>query len=118
MSNLLVVVDDDLDVRVALCDLLDYEGYDVACFENGREALAHLRGGSALPGLILLDLVMPVMDGYRFRDEQRRDPRLREVPVIITTAFFPHAELDGAPVLTKPLDPRRILRCVGDLCPA
>ena len=61
------------------------EGYDVATASNGREALVYLKSHSA-PRLILLDVMMPVMDGYEFRVEQQRDPAIADIPVVVLTA--------------------------------
>src|SRR5215510_8699670 len=61
-----LVVDDDQDIRDALCELLRDEGYEAIAVANGEEALTYLKGGN-LPCVILLDLMMPVMDGWEFR---------------------------------------------------
>ena len=80
----ILVVEDDLATREALSLYLSIDGYAVATAANGREALDRLRAGPR-PRLILLDLVMPVMDGPTFRAEQRRDPALADVPVLIVS---------------------------------
>jgi CheY-like chemotaxis protein len=82
----ILIVDDDIDVRSALSEMLEEEGFAVQSARNGREALARLRGGGAHPAVILLDLMMPGMDGWDFRTEQMRDPRLATVPVVIVSA--------------------------------
>jgi CheY-like chemotaxis protein len=84
-SSAILIVDDDNDVRNALSELLEEEGFSVEGAPNGREALARLRGG-AHPAVILLDLMMPGMDGWDFRSEQMRDPQLAAVPVVIVSA--------------------------------
>jgi CheY-like chemotaxis protein len=99
----IVVVDDDTDVREALGEVLAEEGYATRLFESGRQALDFLRGGGA-PALILLDLMMPEMNGWQFREEQLKDERLREIPVVVITA----SRLDGGAlkareVLFKPI---------------
>jgi len=77
-----LVVDDDSNTRLTMQALLEAEGYDVACAADGQEALDYLdRVG--LPALILLDLAMPVLDGYQFRERQLRNPRWAAVPVIL-----------------------------------
>jgi CheY-like chemotaxis protein len=81
-SKPVLVVDDDTSTRVTLQDLLEAEGYAVACAANGQEALDYL-ATVGLPALILLDLAMPVLDGREFRERQRRAPRLAGVPVIL-----------------------------------
>jgi|KBSMisStandDraft_5_1062788.scaffolds.fasta_scaffold146945_2 CheY-like chemotaxis protein len=85
-SGAILIVDDDNDVRSALSELLEEEGFSVEGAPNGREALARLRGGTVHPAVILLDLMMPGMDGWDFRSEQMRDPRLAAVPVVVVSA--------------------------------
>jgi len=82
----ILIVDDDSDVRSALSELLQEEGFAVEAAHNGREALARLRSGGLHPAVILLDLMMPGMDGWDFRSEQMRDPELAAVPVVIVSA--------------------------------
>jgi signal transduction histidine kinase len=81
----ILLVEDDAAIRGALADLLRREGSLVTAVAHGREALAYLRR-SAAPDLILLDLMMPVMDGWEFRVEQKRDPLLAGIPVIAMSA--------------------------------
>ena len=85
-SSAILIVDDDIDVRCALSELLEEEGFSVEAAPNGREALARLRGNAPRPAVILLDLMMPGMDGWDFRNEQMRDPKLAQVPVVIVSA--------------------------------
>ncbi|MBN9159659.1 MAG: response regulator [Myxococcales bacterium] len=79
-----LVIDDDPDILEVTRFVLENAGYRVATAANGADALASLRG-KAKPGLILLDLMMPVMNGWEFRAEQTRDPELASVPVVIIT---------------------------------
>jgi CheY-like chemotaxis protein len=81
----LLLVEDDHDVRDAIVDVLRDEGYELVCASDGQEALDLLRGGLS-PALILLDLMMPGMDGFGFRAEQQRDPALSRIPVVVLTA--------------------------------
>jgi len=81
----ILVVEDDSDVRDALIELLEYRGHLVVGAANGREALDRLRSNTR-PALILLDLMMPVMDGWQFRAEQLRDPSLAPIPVVLISA--------------------------------
>ena len=77
----ILVVDDDPDIRDSLREVLEDEGYDVSCVGNGREALDHLKAASPRPCVILLDLMMPVMDGWQFRKEQKQlEPEIAEHP--------------------------------------
>ena len=79
-----LVVDDDPELRVLLETCLRVEGYDVLTAQNGSDALSLAR--QAPPCLILLDLMMPVMDGIEFRRAQQRAPELRDVPVVCLSA--------------------------------
>lgn len=85
MSSVLVV-DDDRDIREVVIESLSDEGYPAVGAQNGAEALAALRAAPSLPGVILLDMMMPVMDGTAFRAEQLGDPRLAAIPVVIMSA--------------------------------
>ena len=89
-----LVIDDTADIRDSLVVLLEAEGFLVVTAENGREALELLRGGLR-PCLIVLDLTMPVMNGFEFRYEQRRDPAIADIPVIVTSAVSDPAEVAG-----------------------
>jgi CheY-like chemotaxis protein len=102
--RLLVVEDDDM-IREALTELLRDEGALVTPASNGREALQELRSGRA-PDLILLDLMMPVMDGWEFRVDQRADPALASIPIIAMSAdMSAKARAIAADAyLRKPLD--------------
>jgi signal transduction histidine kinase len=81
----LLIVEDDSSIRLALSDMLNDEGFDVTTAVNGRDALDDLRSGAA-PDVILLDLMMPVMDGWEFRVEQRSDPMLSGIPLLAMSA--------------------------------
>jgi CheY-like chemotaxis protein len=85
MATRVLIVEDDFASREALVLLLQAVGYETAEAADGGAALAYLRGHPA-PGLILLDLMMPVMDGWQFLAERRRDPELAAVPVVVFTA--------------------------------
>jgi CheY-like chemotaxis protein len=89
-----LVVDDDLDLREALCDALQDAGFSAVGFGNGREALDYLESGAPKPELILLDWMMPVMSGGEFRDAQMKDPRIADIPVIVISAHV-KADLFG-----------------------
>ncbi len=83
--KLILLVEDDYSIREAVHDILEAEGYDVVQAENGRDALQRLRAG-APPDLIVLDLRMPVMDGWEFRAAQKNDPALATIPVLAVSA--------------------------------
>jgi CheY-like chemotaxis protein len=112
----ILIVDDDADIREALIDILTDHGYHALAVGNGQEALAHLRAG-ARPRLILLDAMMPVMDGLSFRREQLLDPELSRLPVLMISAGI-LADLDVGElalvgVLGKPIDLDRLLEVVS-----
>src|SRR5688500_52238 len=81
-----LAVEDERHLPQATTEPLDLVGYRVDCAANGEEALAHLRKGP-LPRLILLDLMMPVMNGWQFRQQQLRDPVLAPIPVVVVSAL-------------------------------
>ena len=85
MPKRILVVEDDRDVAESVAEVLEASGYSTDIAANGREALDHLRSHD-LPDLILLDMMMPVMDGWQFREEQRKSPALEAVPVVVVTA--------------------------------
>src|SRR5258708_28054746 len=101
----LLVVEDDADIREALDGLLSMEGFRVAGCGNGREALDWLRA-SPKPDVILLDLMMPVMDGWQFRVVQKHDPALATIPVVALSAdaTAKAAAIDADAYLKKPVD--------------
>jgi CheY-like chemotaxis protein len=103
-----LVVEDDADIRDALVEILQDEGYDVAAAGDGRQALDLLANQTPLADIILLDLMMPVMNGFQFREEQLKKPELARLPVLIVTAdanAMAKAEaLQAAGFIKKPLE--------------
>jgi two-component system response regulator MprA len=101
-----LVVDDDDDLRSTVAEALELEGYGVAAAANGRQALDALLGGLR-PDVILLDMMMPEMDGLAFRAEQRQHPEVASIPIVIFTAYGVERDtaeqLDAQAVLRKPL---------------
>jgi CheY-like chemotaxis protein len=114
---LVMVVDDDDDIRETLAGLLEDEGYQVSAFPTGQDALAALQGGLG-PRVILLDLMMPVMDGAEFRRAQLADARLAGIPVILLTAAGLERIVrdDFSEVLRKPLKIDRVLEVIAGYC--
>lgn len=119
MSCEVLVVDDDEDIRDTVVEILEDSGYQACGAENGRAALDLLHGSEDPPKLILLDLMMPVMNGFAFREQQLDDPRLRDIPVIVMTAFHDVAqrapELHGAELVRKPVQLERLLATISEL---
>ena len=112
-----LIVEDDEDLRDMMAQMLTIEGFDAATAANGREALEYLHS-TGKPNVILLDLMMPVMDGWEFRRRQKADPELEAVPVIVLSALDPPraATVDADAFLKKPLDFDRLLELVRDHC--
>jgi len=112
-----LIVEDDEDLRDMMAQMLNIEGFDTATVANGREALDYLHA-TKKPNVILLDLMMPIMDGWEFRRQQKADPDLAPVPVIILSALDQTraAPVDAQAFLKKPLDFDRLLELVRDHC--
>jgi CheY-like chemotaxis protein len=114
-----LIVEDDLDIRDTLAQILEFEGYRVHGAENGKEALEKLHNGSK-PGLILLDLMMPVMDGWQFRVEQKKDSNLSNIPVVIISADGRAGqkanEIGAVGYLLKPVELETLLNTVDRHC--
>jgi CheY-like chemotaxis protein len=85
MSKRILVVEDDTSIRELLVELLESEGYSVASAVNGLEGLKYLQTKGA-PDLILIDLMMPVMDGYSFRSEQLKNDKWSKIPTVVMSA--------------------------------
>lgn len=114
-----LIVDDDHDIRESLAEILSDEGYAVATAPNGLEAVELLRKGSPNPCVILLDLMMPVMDGFQFLAERAADPGLAAIPVIVITAGrMEHDKnaLRGIEVVPKPFDLDHLLSKLAESC--
>lgn len=115
----ILIVEDDQAIRTALIELLEEEGYRAVGAANGREALDYLRRHQH-PCLILLDLMMPVMNGWQFRDEQQRDPRLAPIPTVVLSADGNVAEkaaaIRAAAFLKKPIQLGQLLATVDRFC--
>jgi CheY-like chemotaxis protein len=114
-----LVVDDDYDIRDTLRDVLSDEGVNAAFAGDGIEALQYLRA-HAPPRLILLDLMMPRCDGPTFRAEQKKDPELAGIPVVVLSADSRIADksraLEAAGFLRKPVDLEDLTSVVARYC--
>jgi CheY-like chemotaxis protein len=112
----ILIVDDDTDVRETVEEALEEEGYHVAGASNGKEALHLLKDERLRPELIILDLMMPEMDGWEFRAEQRKDPDIASIPVIVFTAYGSPADmarkLQAVGFLKKPLRLEELLSAI------
>ena len=119
--HVVLVVEDDPDIRATLCEALEDNGYRAVGAANGAEALDYLRSGAESPCLILLDLMMPVMDGQTFRTEQRADPKLANIPVVVISAYRDverQANDLAAEFLSKPVRLETLLETARKHCDA
>ncbi len=114
---MVLIVEDDEDIRAALAEMLGNLGYTVTTAEHGQEALERLREPGAPPTIILLDIMMPVMDGLQFLREQMRDAVLCKVPVVVMTALKNAVgealTLGAVAALVKPVDVERLLSVIA-----
>jgi CheY-like chemotaxis protein len=113
----ILVIEDDPEIRNFLRALLEKRGYSVTGAPHGAAGLEQL-ARDPLPGLILLDLYLPVMDGWEFREAQLRDPRLAGIPVVVITAAADVAQrpIVAEEVIKKPLDMRSLLAAASRHC--
>jgi len=112
-----LVVDDDDGIRESLCEAFLENGYDVRSAPDGQEALRLLRDGSPQPDAVILDIVMPVLEGDRVYQAMQADPALAHIPVIVSTSN-PSRAPAGVIVLPKPVRLERLLELVADICGA
>lgn len=117
----ILIVEDDEEIRLALTDVLEDHGFQAVTAVNGKAALELLGNSLRHPDLILLDLMMPVMDGATFRENQLKNPRLADIPVVVISAFTDAARLAASMrpkhTLPKPLDMNALLKVVLEVCP-
>jgi CheY-like chemotaxis protein len=115
--SILLVEDDDI-IRRAIEMVLEWEGYRVDCAVNGQEALDHLRAGHR-PSLIVLDVMMPILDGEQFRLQQLCDPAVADIPVIVVSAATFAESVSAARHIRKPFDVQELLDAIhGQVAPA
>ena len=119
-THIVLVVEDDPGVRESICEVLADSGYAPMIAGNGREALDRLHASPSKPCIILLDIMMPVMDGREFRREQQSDPELADIPVVILSA---HANVEDAAkamhvseALRKPVQLDALMNVIGRFC--
>ncbi|NTX00414.1 MULTISPECIES: response regulator [Myxococcus] len=115
-SNYVLAVDDDPDILLAFKDVLELEGHRVLLARGGREALELLRHG-ARPSVILLDLMMPDVNGWEFRDRQLADASLAPIPVVVISGQGVSARevaaLGVEDYLRKPVDVEQLLGAIS-----
>ena len=114
MKHTVLVVEDDGPLRELMCEALELNGYEVAAAGNGREALTAIEGIEYVC-LVVLDLLMPVMNGWEFLNELQTRPSLAGVPVVVHTSE-PAQAPTGRRVLQKPVKLDRLLSVVHEYC--
>jgi DNA-binding response OmpR family regulator len=108
----ILVVDDDPHIRASLTEALELEGYQVQVAESGVQALALM--ARTPPSLVLLDLMIPGINGWQVLESMRRAPRLSHIPVFIVTAMPDTSGVGGGhPIFTKPLKLDRMMRTIA-----
>jgi CheY-like chemotaxis protein len=113
----ILVIEDESAVSKAIQDVLEIQGYEVCVAGNGAEALELLKKSGTLPCLILLDLMMPRMNGWEFLDIQKADPELSKIPVVICSAYKESATaIKPSAVIIKPVQRNTLLQTVQSFC--
>ena len=119
MSWLVLLVEDDDDIRDTLSSILHARGFRVIAARHGREAIDRVRARGARPACVVLDLMMPVMDGEAFLAEQSNEPLLANVPVVIVTAQLQHPQAvpdQVRAIFMKPIRLAEVLEAVHHAC--
>jgi CheY-like chemotaxis protein len=111
-----LVVEDDAGIRESVCQILEDEGFPTVSACNGKEALATLRSMTSLPRLILLDLMMPVMNGWEFYELISRDKSVSSIPVVVMSAQETDVYSGSLRLLRKPLALDQLLSTVNEIC--
>jgi CheY-like chemotaxis protein len=120
-GHYILIVEDSRDEREAIQLTLEIDGYNVIAVADGQEALTYMRGTEPPPSMILLDLMMRGTNGWEFRTEQLRDPRLAGIPVVVCSGDGRLTEkalaLGIAEYLEKPIEYEALLASVARHCP-
>lgn len=116
----ILVVEDDADIRETIAEVLQDDAYQPVVAADGAAALAQLRKAEPKPCVILLDVMMPILDGKGFRAFQQQDPELREIPVVVLSAHADAAaaaaEMKAEGFIRKPVDLGQLLETVEQFC--
>jgi CheY-like chemotaxis protein len=119
-ARVVMVVEDDPDVRETIGEILTDASYQPILASNGQEALSSLRAAPEKPCVILLDIMMPVMNGWQFRAQQKNEADLSDIPVVVITAHADASraaeEMNAAGFLRKPIKLDSLLDFVSKLC--
>ncbi len=117
-TRTILLVEDEPDIRASMREALESAGHRVIAASNGREALEMLRE-SPKPSMILLDLMMPVMNGWDFAEAVQSHPQHAGIPIVVVTALTQEADrrrIVARGVLTKPVDLDRLFHVVEEVC--
>jgi CheY-like chemotaxis protein len=119
-SKRILIVEDSEDFQFLVRHLLESEGYHVESAFNGLEALNKLGALFALPHLIILDIMMPVMDGFEFKERIEKDPRLKDIPIVVVTAHGDQlttmAKIGARDIIHKTADMSSFLEIIKKNC--
>jgi signal transduction histidine kinase len=115
-ERMVLVVEDDADIRESLAEVLREHGFKVSTAEHGREALNYLMTAKVQPCVALVDLMLPVMTGWEFVAEVRRTPSLAGLPVIVTSAVADRAPPEVDRVMAKPLQLDMLIDAISAIC--
>jgi CheY-like chemotaxis protein len=116
MQKKVLLVEDDLEIRDVLQDLLEAEGYDVIPASHGRQALDYLEGAPAggLPDLVVLDLMIPFVDGTQVLATMKGDPKLSPIPVVVLSAVVRELPVGAVAFLPKPVPLQKLFDTIRD----
>lgn len=114
--NSILIVEDDVSELDTLSEVLEYAGYPTTCAHNGKEALDLLRTTTPSTAMILLDLNLPVMNGWQFLDRKRNDPALVKLPVVVISGSSTQRPQGAAGFLRKPISVPALLKVVDGYC--
>jgi CheY-like chemotaxis protein len=116
LTQTILIVEDDVDVREVYREVLEDAGYRAIAAANGKAALDWLRDADTLPTAIVLDVMMPVMNGHEFRAELAKHDAMRNIPVIVVTAHREETDIECVARLLKPVSLDDLLGTVARVC--
>jgi CheY-like chemotaxis protein len=121
-ENVILIVEDDSAIRTSLAMILEFEGFETRVAENGLDGLHVLETEKTLPSLIILDIMMPIMDGWEFREAQKEHPDAAGVPVVVMTAdihaFEKATKMGAQGFIQKPLNVDHLIKTVSKFAKA
>lgn len=105
-----MIIEDDIEIRSILEETLEFYSYETLAAANGKEALEILLHSEYLPQLILLDLMMPIMNGWEFAKEIKKHKRLASIPILVVSAFVDQADsIECEGFIEKPINMKKFL---------